>query len=84
VLAIGDAYTVEPGVYVSRLRLEMLPDTPRNRAFIAKVRDTVNRYHGIGVRIEDDFLLTSRGVERISTTPREVDEIERLMSRTQP
>jgi hypothetical protein len=31
------------------------------------------------VRIEDDFLLTSRGVERISTTPREVAEIEQLM-----
>ena len=45
-------------------------------------RDAVSRYHGIGVRIEDDFLVTSRGVERISTTPREVEEIERLMRRT--
>ena len=81
-LAVGDAFTIEPGVYVSRMRLELLPDTPRNRAFVARVRDAVARYHGIGVRIEDDYLVTTRGVERISTTPREVEEIERLMRRT--
>jgi Xaa-Pro aminopeptidase len=78
-LAPGDAFTIEPGVYVSRLRLELLPDTPRNRAFRARVGDAVARHHGIGVRIEDDFLVTARGVERISTVPREIDEIERLM-----
>ena len=78
-LAVGDAFTIEPGVYVSRMRLELLPDTPRNRAFVARVRDAVERSHGIGVRIEDDYLVTARGVERISTTPREVAEIERLM-----
>ena len=44
-----------------------LPDTPRNRAFVARVRDAVARYHGIGVRIEDDYLVTTRGVERITT-----------------
>jgi Xaa-Pro aminopeptidase len=80
-LAPGDAFTIEPGVYVSRLRLELLPDTPRNRAFRARAGDAVARYHGIGVRIEDDFLVSARGVERISTVPREIDEIERLMRR---
>ena len=81
VLAVGDAFTIEPGVYVSRQRLELLPDTPRNRAFVARVRDAVARYHGIGVRIEDNFVVTTRGVERITTTPRDVAEIERLMAR---
>jgi len=81
-LAVGDAFTIEPGVYVSRLRLELLPDTPRNRAFVARVRDVVARYHGIGVRIEDDYVVTTRGVERITTTPREIEEIERLMRGT--
>ena len=78
-LAPGDAFTIEPGVYVSRQRLALLPDTPRNRAFAARVREAVARHDGIGVRIEDDFLVTAQGVERISTVPREVDEIERLM-----
>jgi Xaa-Pro aminopeptidase len=80
-LAPGDAFTIEPGVYVSRQRLALLPDTPRNRAFVARVREAVARYHGIGVRIEDDYLVTARGVERISSTPREAEEIERLMRR---
>ena len=78
-LALGNAFTIEPGIYVSRQRLEFLPDTPRNRAFVARVRDAVARYHGIGVRIEDDYFVTARGVERISTAPREIKEIERLM-----
>ena len=78
-LAPGDAFTIEPGIYVSRQRLALLPDTPRNRAFVARVREAVARYHGIGVRIEDDYLVTGSGVERISTAPREAGEIERSM-----
>jgi Xaa-Pro aminopeptidase len=79
VLVVRNVFTIEPGVYVSRQRLELLPDTPRNRAFVARVRDAVGRYHGIGVRIEDDYVVTATGVERISTTPRDVEEIERVM-----
>jgi Xaa-Pro aminopeptidase len=39
------------------------------------------------VRIEDDYIITEKGLERISTVPREIDEIEALMkqrSRVQP
>jgi Xaa-Pro aminopeptidase len=78
--AAGDAFTIEPGVYVSMRRLALLPDTPRNRAFISRVRAAVERYDGIGVRIEDDYLVTDRGVERISRTPREIAEIEALIA----
>jgi Xaa-Pro aminopeptidase len=78
-LARGDAFTIEPGVYVNRQRLQLLPDTPRNRAFAARVRRAVDRYHGIGVRIEDDYAVTARGVERMTSAPREIAEIEALM-----
>ena len=37
------------------------PDTPKNRAFIAKVLPTVRRYENTGVRIEDDYLITDNG-----------------------
>jgi Xaa-Pro aminopeptidase len=72
----GDAFTVEPGVYISTRLLDMLPDTPKNRAMIAKVRPVVERYQNIGIRIEDDYVITASGVEWLSRAPREIAEIE--------
>jgi Xaa-Pro aminopeptidase len=77
----GDAFTIEPGIYVSAAMLSALPDTPRNRAFIAKVRPLVERYENTGVRIEDDYLITDKGLERVSLAPREIEEIEALMQK---
>jgi Xaa-Pro aminopeptidase len=40
----------------------------------------VERFRNIGVRIEDDFLITPTGTERLSAgAPREIEEIEALM-----
>ena len=79
---VGDAFTIEPGIYVSKAMLDVLPDTPKNRAFKAKVKDAVARYENTGVRIEDSYLLTDKGLERISSgAPRDIDEIEALMKK---
>jgi Xaa-Pro aminopeptidase len=80
VIGQGSAFTLEPGVYVRADVLDVLPDTPRNRALAARLRPTVERFKNIGVRIEDDYIVTDRGVEWISRAPREIDEIERLMA----
>ncbi|MGH7514304.1 MAG: aminopeptidase P N-terminal domain-containing protein [Gemmatimonadales bacterium] len=78
--APGEVFTIEPGVYVSTRLLDILPDTPRNRAMITKVRAAVARYDNIGIRIEDDYLITPSGVEWLSRAPREPAEIESAMA----
>jgi Xaa-Pro aminopeptidase len=81
IIAVGSAFTIEPGVYVRAQLAEILPDTPRNRALLARIKPALDRFGGIGVRIEDDYLVTARGVERVSAgVPREIAEIERLMA----
>jgi Xaa-Pro aminopeptidase len=75
----GDAFTIEPGIYVAEKLLDILPDTPKNRAFAQHVRAAVRRYEGTGIRIEDDYVIGPNGTEWITRAPREIDEIEALM-----
>ena len=83
--APGSAFTIEPGIYVRADALTHLPDTPGNRAMATRLGDVVARYAGIGVRIEDDYIVTADGAERISRgAPREIDEVELLMRERSP
>jgi Xaa-Pro aminopeptidase len=82
-LAAGMTFVVEPGIYVRPQALETLADTPENAAFKGAVAAAVAKYKGLGVRVEDSFLLTATGLKRLSaTTPRTIEEIEHHLKTT--
>ncbi|MCA1632992.1 MAG: aminopeptidase P family protein [Acidobacteria bacterium] len=81
-LAPDMVFTVEPGIYIRPDALDYLPDTPENRAFIAAVRPAFEKYKGIGVRIEDDVVVTGDGYRNLSAAlARTIPEIEAFIAR---
>jgi len=79
-LAAGMAFVIEPGLYIREEALAQLPDSPENHAFREKVGAAVKKYAGIGVRIEDSFLLTDKELVRLSAkVPRTTPEIDDFM-----
>ena len=78
----GMVFTNEPGIYIREDALEYLPKTPENEKFIAAVRPAFEKYKNIGVRIEDDMLVTADGVRWLTEAlPRTIPEIESLIAR---
>jgi Xaa-Pro aminopeptidase len=83
----GMVLTVEPGIYLRANgldQLEMLYGSEAGEGeideFIRKVGPVYEKYKNIGVRIEDDILITGSGNRVLSAdVPKEPDEIERLM-----
>ncbi len=80
-LKAGMVFTNEPGIYIRADALDYMPDTPENRAFIAKIKPAFDKYKNIGVRIEDDMLVTANGVEWMTgKLPRKISDIEAFMA----
>ena len=64
-LSPGMVLTVEPGLYFGSWRSDI---------------EIPERYSGIGIRIEDDILVTNEGpVILTSSCPKEISEIESLV-----
>lgn len=80
-LKAGMVFTNEPGIYLREDSLDYLADTPGNKAMIEKIRPVYERYKNIGVRIEDDMLVTATGVEWMTKKlPRKLEEVEAFMA----
>jgi len=78
----GMVFTNEPGIYIRPDALDNLPKTAENDKFIAAVRPAFEKYKSIGVRIEDDLVVTPTGVKWMTEAlPRTMSEIEDFIAR---
>jgi Xaa-Pro aminopeptidase len=81
-LKAGMVFTNEPGIYIREDVLDNLQKKPEYAAFVAKIRPVFEKYKNIGVRIEDDLLVTETGVEWMTAAlPRKLEDIEAFMAK---
>jgi len=81
----GMVFTNEPGIYVRPDALDYMPTgwVPDDwEKFKTAVRPAFERYEGMGVRIEDDLVVTAAGVDWMTKAlPRKMSEIEDFIAR---
>ena len=78
----GMTFTNEPGIYIRPDALDNLPKRLENQQLIAAIRPAFEKYKGIGVRIEDDMLITPTGVKWMTAAlPRSIAYIEAFIAR---
>lgn len=81
----GVVFTNEPGIYIRPDALDQMPfgwDAEQWEKFKTAVRPAFEKYKGMGVRIEDDMLITADGVRWMSEAlPRKINEIEDFIAK---
>lgn len=78
----GMVFTNEPGVYIREDALDYLPKNAASEKFKAAVGKAFEKYKNIGVRIEDDMLVTADGYKNMSVAlPRTIPDIEAFMAK---
>eukprot|EP01129_Flabellula_baltica_P005388 TRINITY_DN1950_c0_g1_i1.p1 TRINITY_DN1950_c0_g1~~TRINITY_DN1950_c0_g1_i1.p1 ORF type:complete len:451 (-),score=89.79 TRINITY_DN1950_c0_g1_i1:47-1399(-) len=81
VLVENMVVTVEPGIYFNPV---LVDSTTTDEELIPHLNvEKIIAYRDFGgVRIEDDILITSSGPISLTSTPKEIEEIESVMSRS--
>jgi len=81
----GVVFTNEPGIYIRPDALDQMPFGWKQEdwdKFKEAVRPAFEKYEGIGVRIEDDMVITADGVRWMTEAlPRKLSEIEDFIAK---
>jgi Xaa-Pro aminopeptidase len=81
-LRAGMVFTNEPGIYIRENAQDFLPNTPEAKAWWEKIRPAFEKYKNIGVRIEDDILVTETGAEWMTKNlPRSLADVEAFIAK---
>ncbi|PVI06293.1 putative Xaa-Pro aminopeptidase [Periconia macrospinosa] len=74
----GSVVTVEPGIYFCRFIIEPYLKDPEQAKYIDE--KVLEKYWSVGgVRIEDNILITESGYENLTPTPKEIDDVLKLV-----
>ncbi|KAF2636779.1 putative Xaa-Pro aminopeptidase pepP [Massarina eburnea CBS 473.64] len=77
-LPAGSVITVEPGIYFCRFIIEPYLKDPTQKQFIDE--SVLEKFWSVGgVRIEDNILITENGYENLTPTPKELDEVVKII-----
>jgi len=78
-LPAGSVITVEPGIYFCNFIIEPYLKDPKHSTYIDA--DVLERYWDVGgVRIEDNIVITKDGSKNLTTVPKTVEDMERIIS----
>ncbi len=78
----GMVFTIEPGLYFRPDVYDKMIEKGYSEKEIEKIKSVLEKYMHMGMRVEDDILVTEKGAENLTkSVPKEISEIEALMAK---